>query len=318
MTFRFALLLSLVALPALAGGDHDHGEGSFTGASSSTSFALPQEVINNLKIETVTADLAPVQETVKLVAQIKLLPEKQAVITPRFQGKAIDIKAKIGEKISRGQPLVVLEPLTIGSSPVTLSAPIEGVLTQQNVVLGQVVDAGDVLMEVADRSQVLAKGLTYESEQLGKIRIGQAATLRIDSFQNRNFSGVIQRIDPSIDEKDRTFAVYALVENPEFTLLPHMQGDLTVAVGEEETLLTVPQRAVLGTVGQHFVYVQDGDHFEKRMVELGVRKGEAIEIISGIFPGEAVVTQGSYQLQYVTPEGSAAKSPAQGDHGHPH
>lgn len=292
-----------------------HGEDAFASAAPSTSLTLPQETINNLKIQALIVELAPVQDTVKLVAQMKLLPEKQALISARSQGRITDIRVKLGEEISKGQALMSFEPITVGSGTIILNAPMAGVLTQQNVVVGQMFNAGDALMEVADRSKMLAKGLTYESVDLGKIRINQNATLTVDSLPRKTFSGIVQRIDPSLDEKDRTFAIYVLVENPEATLLPHLQGDLEIAIGNPEEILAVPERAILGTIGNHFIYVKDGMNFEKRIVELGIRKGGKREIISGIFPDEEVVVQGNYQLQYITPEGAAKP---QDDHGHQH
>lgn len=309
------LITLILATNAWAGEGHDHGEASFAGGAGSATLTLSQETINNLKIEAVSVDLAPVQDTIKLVAQMKLLPEKQALISARSQGRITDIRVKLGDTITKGQALLSFEPITVGSGTITLNAPTSGVLTQQNVVVGQAVGAGDALMEVADRSQMLAKGLTYESSDLGKIRINQTATLSVDSLPGKPFSGSVQRIDPSIDEKDRTFAIYVLVENPDAILLPHMQGDLEIAIGNAEEILVVPERAILGTIGNHFIYVKDGMNFEKRNVELGLRKGGKREIISGIFPGEEVVIQGNYQLQYITPEGG---SKPQDDHGHQH
>lgn len=314
LTAGFFISLVL-ASNAWAGEGHDHGEATFAGAAGSTTLTLPQETINNLEIKAVAVDLAPVQDTVKLVAQMKLLPEKQALISARSQGRITDIRVKLGEEINKGQALMSFEPITVGSGTITLNAPTSGVLTQQNVVVGQSVNAGDALMEVADRSQMLAKGLTYESVDLGKIRINQHATLTVDSLSGKTFNGIVQRIDPSIDEKDRTFAVYVLVENPDGILLPHLQGDLEIATGNAEEIMAVPERAILGTIGNHFIYVKDGMNFEKRIVELGIRKGGKREIISGIFPGEEVVVQGNYQLQYITPEGG---SKPQDDHGHQH
>lgn len=308
----------MLAQPAWAGAGHDHGESQFGGGGATTSFTLENATINNLSIKTVTADLNPVRESTRMLMQIKLLPEKQAVISPRFQGKVTDIKAKLGEEISRGQALVTLQPIAIGNAPVTLSAPISGVLSRQMVVTGQMVDPGDVLMEVSDRKQVLAKGITYESAALGAIRNGQKVQVKVDSLPRKIFTGTVQRIDPAIDEDERTFSVFALLDNPDGLLIPHMQGQLEIFTGEEELLLTVPAEAVLGTMGQHFIYVRDGNYFEKRDVTLGVSRGSQEEIISGVFPGEKVVVQGNYQLQYVTPAGEASHDAAGGDHGHAH
>lgn len=317
-----ALILSLgsmlAASSALAGAGHDHGESQFSGGGATTSFELENTTITNLGIKSVMADINPVRESTRMLMQIKLLPEKQTVITPRFQGKVMDIKAKLGDSIKRGQSLVTLQPISIGNAPVTLDAPISGVLSRQMVVIGQVVNPGDVLMEVSDRAQVLAKGVTYESSALGAIRNGQKVQVKVDSLPDKTFSGEVQRIDPAIDEDERTFSIFALLDNPDGLLIPHMQGQMEIFTGEEEQLLTVPAEALLGTVGQHFVYVKDGNYFEKRDVTLGVSRGRQKEIISGVFPGEEVVIQGNYQLQYVSPAGEEAHDAAGGDHGHAH
>jgi len=248
-TLLVSFAFTLIASGAWAGAGHDHGEGQFSGSGATTSFNLEDATITNLGIKSVIADIAPVGQSTRMLMQIKLLPEKQAVITPRFQGKVTDIKAKLGESISRGQPLVTLQPISIGNAPVTLDAPISGVLSRQMVVNGQVVNAGDMLMEVSDRAQVLAKGMTYESAALGAIRNGQKAQVKVDSLPGKIFTGSVQRIDPAIDEDERTFSVFALLDNSDGLLIPHMQGQLEIFTGEEEQLLTVPVEAVLGTVG---------------------------------------------------------------------
>ena len=317
-TLVLALGLMLTASNAWAGAGHDHGESQFGGVGATTSFELENTTITNLDIKAITADINPVRESTRMLMQIKLLPEKQAVITPRFQGKVTDIKAKLGDSISRGQPLVTLQPVSIGNAPVALNAPISGVLSRQIVVTGQVVNPGDILMEVSDRVQVLAKGVTYEIKALGTIRNGQKVEVKVDSLPQKTFAGTVQRIDPAIDEDERTFSIFALLDNPDELLIPHMQGQMEIFTGEEEQLLTIPAEAVLGTVGQHFIYVKDENYFEKRDVILGVSRGGQREIISGVFPGENVVIQGNYQLQYVSPARKEQQDAASGDHEHAH
>ena len=313
-----SLVYILCPLDARAGAGHDHGEGKFSGGGSSSSFTLNDTTIHNLDIKTVIADITPVVQSTRMLVQIKLLPEKQAVITPRFHGMIKEINVKLGEKISHDQSLVTLQPIAIGNAPVTLNAPISGVLSRQMVVVGQVIQPGDILMEVSDRTQVLAKGITYDFAGLGSIRQGQTVLVRIDSLPEREFTGTVQRIDPAIHEDQRTFSVFALLDNPEGLLIPHMQGQMEVHTGETELLLTVPTQAVLGTVGQHFLYVRDKNYFEKRDVALGVSRSGLQEIISGVFPGEEVVIQGNYQLQYVTGAGERSLEAAGDDHGHVH
>lgn len=316
-TLAFIALIS----PAYAGPGHDHGESQFGGGGSTSSFTLEQSAIDNLDIQSVMAEIKPMTQSIDMLAQVKLLPENQAIITPRFSGTVQEIYAKLGDRVSKGDRLVKVAPLSVGSGPVVLSAPMDGVLSTQNIVTGQIVQPGDAMMEVTDRSEVLAKGITYDVSSIDRLKVGQKTTLTIDGLGERQFIGEVQRIDQGIDEDTRTFSVYALIPNADNVLLPHMQGKVNIVLSEGAGIpvLTIPHRAVLGSVGQHFIYVQDGNFFEKRDVTLGERKNGQQEIISGVFPGEDVVIQGNYQLQYITPKSHEDEAKATtDDHGHAH
>lgn len=309
----FMALSSIV----LAGAGHDHGESQFSGSSASDAFTLPQSTIDNLDIQSRPVLLEPLSRTIQLLAQVKLLPEKRAIITPRFAGKVDALYVKLGDTVKKDQKLVRINPLTVGSSAVSITAPMSGILSEQKGVIGQVVQPGDMIMEVSDRSEVLVKGITYDVSQVNVIQIGQSVSIQVDALPSAVFEGHIQRIDQAIDEQNRTFSVYALVPNMKQHLMPHMQGLMDIAIGssDEIPVISIPTKAILGTVGQKFVYVMDGNHFEKRNLTLGIKKGNRQEVLSGVFPGEEVVIQGNYQLQYVTPEGEQTQTD---DHGHAH
>ena len=78
---------------------------------------------------------------------------------------------------------------------------------------------------------------------------------------------------------------------------------MTVTLDEEksEPTVVVPQSAVLENNGVSFVFVKEKDKFERREVRLGRKSSVESEIVSGVLPGEEVVTQGNYQLQYLKP-----------------
>lgn len=312
LTLAVALMLSsVIGSPAFAGAGHDHGESPFGGGGATDTFTLDQSVIDNLDLQSVTVEISPLTISLDMLAHVKLLPENQAQITPRFAGKVEQIFAKLGDRVSKGDRLVKIAPLTVGSGSVILTAPVDGVLSTQNIITGQIVQPGDAMMEVTDRSEVLAKGITYDVSDINKIKIGQKVALTIDGFDGQYFVGEVQRIDQKIDEDTRTFSVFALIPNADNTLIPHMQGMMNITLNEGEGIpvLSIPRKAVLGSVGQNFVYVQDDHFFEKRRVTLGERKNDQQEIISGVFPGEEVVIQGNYQLQYIASEGEETDTP---------
>jgi multidrug efflux pump subunit AcrA (membrane-fusion protein) len=80
-------------------------------------------------------------------------------------------------------------------------------------------------------------------------------------------------------------------------------------------VVAVPRRAVLGSLGRLFVFVENDDGlYEKREVATGIRSGNLVEILEGVLPGEKVVTIGNYQLQYLGAESSGGGD----EHGHSH
>ncbi len=252
-------------------------------------------------IQSEAAVLGPLQKQLTLPARIEPLPEKNAQITARFEGTIIESLAKLGEAVKKDQPLLKLDPTLIGNPPVIYRSPIEGYVTQFNLNKGSHFSPGDVLMQVSDYSQVLVRGTSYENGELKNIKMGQSARIILDIDTSEILSGIVQRLDFGLETESRTFEVFALLDNPGLKVRPNQQATLTLGIGEASDVLSIPTRAILGETGNLFVFVQDGSHFERRAVVLGIKAGDRTEILEGVFPGEQVVTQGNYQLQYAKP-----------------
>jgi multidrug efflux pump subunit AcrA (membrane-fusion protein) len=93
---------------------------------------------------------------------------------------------------------------------------------------------------------------------------------------------------------------------------------MLIETGAPETVVAVPRRAVLGQLGAKFVFVQTEPlHFERRDVVTGLTGGDRVEMVEGVLPGDIVVTNGHYQLQYAA-SGGAAEAGAEAGHDHAH
>ena len=276
----------------------DHGPKVGDAGATTGPITLTPEAIKNLGVQSAEAKIEPLQKTLSMVARIEPLPEKHAQVTARFEGRVLEILAKLGEKVELSQPLLKLDPRMIGNPPVTLRSPIQGYVTMQNLTIGQTFSPDTVLMEVADHRQMLARGITYENADIAQIKVGQTARVGVDIFPGETFIGKVQRVDVGIERESRTFEVFALLENENLKLKPNLQAALFVGLGEPQEVLAVPARAILGDTGNYFVFVQDKETFEKRAIVLGLKAGDRVEILEGVFPGEQVVVQGNYQLQY--------------------
>ena len=314
-------LLAVIALvsPAYAGPGHDHGESAFAGGGAPvTHFELNEAQMQNLDIRFEPVQRLPIQDTVDMLTFTELLPEKHATISPRFGGKIVDIAVKVGQEVDKGQRVATLEPVSVGNSNVVLTAPMSGFVVSLPAGVGEIIDPGGTIMEIGDPSQMLLRGVLYETPDITKIDIGQSAHAHLDIAPERELIGKVQRINRAIDPQSRTFSIYALIETPKGDISPGLQGRMEIATGKDDPVLAVPKRAVLGELGTFFVYVIDGLEVERRDVMLGAKSGQHIEIKKGVELGEQVVTQGNYQLQYISVGGVHTHDHGPGEDHHDH
>jgi multidrug efflux pump subunit AcrA (membrane-fusion protein) len=300
---KLILSLALVSLSgaAYASPGHDHGEGAFAGGSApATHFELTPQQYQNLQIKTAPVQSLPMQQTADMLAFTELLPERSAAISSHFEGKITDINIQIGQPVSKGQALVTLQPVNVGTQPVTLYAPIDGFVVGLDRGIGEIVQSGDDVMHLGDPSEMLVKGLVYETPIIQDIKVGQRIDFHLDIAPQHHFEGTVQRINRVIDPANRTFSIYALIDTPEGDLLPGLQGLMEVFTGDNAPVIAIPKRAVLGEIGANFVYVIEDREVRKKDVTIGAASGYHLEITEGLEEGEHVVIQGNYQLQYVT------------------
>ncbi len=318
------LMLGFAVHAARAHEGHVHGPEAGADSPAFGPITLSEETIRNLGLQTVEAKPAPLQRSLQMAARIEGLPERQAKISPRAEGRVAEILVKLGDRVTADQPLLRFDPLTVGNPPVILKSPIDGFVVRQGASIGQPLRPETALMEVADYSQVLARATTFESPDLSAINAGDPARVQVQVFSDQIFEGKVQRLDVRLERESGTFEVYVLLDNPDLKLRPNMQATATIGIGEAQEVIAVPQRAVLGDLGNLFVFVQTDEPrtFARRNVVVGLKAGDQVEIIEGVLPGEKVVTQGNYQLQFATTakktEETAGNPDEMGHAGHDH
>ncbi|MBJ7258331.1 MAG: efflux RND transporter periplasmic adaptor subunit [Chthoniobacterales bacterium] len=312
------LLAAYFAAPARATpGCQEHPLEPGAGGNLDGPIILTATQAANLGIKTETAETVEIAPSVEVPAILVLPPEKHARISAPFAGRVTELLVKLGDHVAKAQPLMRVTPLAVGSPAQELRAPIEGVVFDQEAVIGLAFTPETTLMHTGDYRELLARGSFYQSPGLTEVKKGQKAVLLLDVFPGEKFQGMVQRVDPGHGEGSPFFHIYALVPNPDDRLHPNYRARMVIETAATETVVAVPRRALLGRMGAKFVYVQTEPlHFERRDVKTGLVSGDRVEIVEGILPGDAVVTNGHYQLQYVA---SASSTEPQGDeHGHAH
>jgi membrane fusion protein (multidrug efflux system) len=185
-----------------------------------------------------------------------------------------------------------------------LRAPFAGRLGIRQVNVGQYVTPGAVVatLQVLDPIKF---DFSVPQQLLGQLRVGQALAVRIDSFPNAEFAGVIETIDPKVDPATRNIAVRASLTNTDGQLLPGMYATAEIETGATQNHLTVPQTAVtFNPYGNTVFKVEEQTaNGEKSLVArqvfvtTGETRGDQVAILSGINQGDTIVSAGQFKLQ---------------------
>ena len=176
---------------------------------------------------------------------------------------------------------------------IVLRSPVSGVVTAKSVVQGSRITPADIPFEITDLSHVWALADVYETE-LGRVKVGLSATLTLPAFPGRTFTGRVVFVDPLLDPKTRTAKVRLDLPNPKGELKPDMFGEALVH-GPSHKGILVPLDAVIDTGTQKVAFIALGDgRFEPREITTGIRVGEQVEVLSGLQPGEEIVTRANF------------------------
>lgn len=176
------------------------------------------------------------------------------------------------------------------------TAPRDGIVLERNAIEGMRVQPGGVLFRIADHSVVWAL-IDVAERDLGAIAVGQPVTVKARSFPEREFTGKVEVIYPEINKETRTARVRVELKNPDLILLHDMYIDAEIGVGNPDSVLAIPESAVLDTGARQSVLIDKGEgRFEPREVKLGQRGNGYVEVRSGVADGEPVVVSANFLI----------------------
>ena len=255
-----------------------------------------------IKIE--VAGPAMIRDTVRLMGTIVLDANRHAQIKARFPGIVRAVNVQQGQRVRRGQTLVVVEGNeSMRSYPVT--APFDGVVLARNTNVGDV--AGDIsLIEMADLSDVWVE-LHAIGKDASRLAAGQPVHVNAATGDAENDT-VIQTLLP-LATRGQSVVARATIPNPDGRWRPGMTVSATVAVAEREVALAVKESGLQRFRDFTVVFAQVGETYEVRMLELGARDGEYAEVLGGLKPGTRYVAEQSFLIK-----ADVEKSAASHDH----
>lgn len=184
-----------------------------------------------------------------------------------------------------------------GTSDYVLRSPIDGIVVERNVSVGTEVNADQAqpCVTVADLHTVWVNADIYEQD-LARIHVGDEAKVEVLAFPEREFTGRITYVSNTVDVQTRVARARIELANPDLALRPGMFAYVH-ASGISEGAVEIPLSAVLARRDQFFVFVREQNGvYAQREVRPGEQHGQHIAVLSGLAPGDPVVTDGAILL----------------------
>ncbi len=237
------------------------------------------------------AGAATIRETVQLMGNVAVNANRLAEVKARFPGVVRSVHVQQGDAVKRGQTLVTVEGNdSMRTYPVT--APFDGVVLNRFTNVGDVAD-GNTLVEVANLADVWVE-LRAIGADAEKIAAGQP--VRITSATGeKSVDGTLASLLPLAS--GQSVVARASIPNPDGRWRPGMAVSAEVTVDSKEVPLAVKESGLQRFRDFTVVFAQVDDTYEVRMLELGARDGEYAEVLGGLKPGTAYVSEQSFLIK---------------------
>ena len=186
----------------------------------------------------------------------------------------------------------------------TITAPFDGVAGIPSVSVGDYLKDGADIVSLEDRSRLWID-FRLPERFVGAARVGQPVAVTLDALPGRNFEGTVEALDALVDANGRSLLVRAHLNRPVPELKSGMFARTRVVFAVRERAVVVPEEALVPVGGKQFLYkVVDapagasgpGKTAQRVEARLGARLPGRVEILSGIEPGDVVVTAGHQRL----------------------
>jgi Cu(I)/Ag(I) efflux system membrane fusion protein/cobalt-zinc-cadmium efflux system membrane fusion protein len=176
---------------------------------------------------------------------------------------------------------------------IEIDSPVSGYITERNALPNQYVQADSKLYTIADLSTAWVYANVPQTD-IGRLKPGNSATVTVDAYPGRHFSGRIDQILPQVDPMTRTVRVRLVFSNPRVVLKPGMYVNVNIGVPLGRQLV-IPESGVLQAGTSQIAFVDHGQgYLEPRAVEVGPRVGDRVVVFKGVRAGERVVSSANF------------------------
>ena len=179
----------------------------------------------------------------------------------------------------------------------TIRAPFDGFITARPVAVGQYVALSNKIATIM-RIGTMKLDLQTPEQRAARGKLGMTVLARVAAYPDRDFTGTVSAVNPSVDPNSRVFILEAKFENPKGELRPGMFATARVLLPGGESAIFVPRNAVVRdrTTDSYQVFTIDNNTAHLRVVVVGEVDGDQIRIVNGLSGNETVAVSGQTGL----------------------
>lgn len=271
-----------------AGKRHSWKYDSYEGRTTITPMAARQA---GIKVE--TAGPATFDQTVELTGQVELAPAAQSEVGARFPGRVMAVMRNVGDRVGAGTVLARVES-SESLQTYSVTSPRAGIVLERRTNVGDVTGSEPIFI-IGDPSDVYAAFPVYPRD-MERVRPGQPVIVQ-SLAGDRSRATVIRDFLPLANASSQTVTARAPLPNPDGFWRAGMGVKGQVTVSRRQVPLAVKTSALQAFRDFTVVFAKVGNSYEVRMLELGQQTPEWTEVLSGIKPGQAYVTEGSFVIK---------------------
>lgn len=196
----------------------------------------------------------------------------------------------------RGQAQAELNELLIRLEQTRINSPMNGHIAKRHIDQGAVVTPSTPIVTLVNLSTMVTMANVPEHD-VGRLKVGNLATIEVDAFSGRSFQGKIARISPVLDAATRSATVEVEIPNPETGLRAEMFARVKLDLGSTRDAVLIPREALVYRGTQPGVFLLDRNRAVFHGIETGASMADDVEVVGNLQPGTTIVTRGASMLR---------------------
>jgi len=174
-------------------------------------------------------------------------------------------------------------------------SPLTGAVKEKKISVGDYVRNGTPLMQLI-KTNPLKLSFTISEKDAASIKLGQEVAFSVDSYTDKEFKGRVSLLYPNVEERTRTLQAEAIVPNSNHSLKPGFFATMMIYTKAPREVVLAPITALIYDSSVIRIFVVEGDKARERVIQIGGKYGEFVEVLEGLKEAEQIVVVGQNNL----------------------